>query len=337
MRLFLSLCIGAGLLCSMQPASAEDKALILTGKVQMEDGSPPPKGVAIQRICSDSGSAPGPLVDKNGNWLWRMDVDPMRTRVCRLEAHLPGYASNSIDISALNAYISTTQALPPLILVPAAANPMTISASENGVPGKSLSSWKAAMKAINAGNYMEAEDQLRAAVTASPKFAQGWHTLGIVASTNQKRTEAKDAWEHAIEADPKLLQPYLALARLCVRTKEWQCIGTAADGLLKVDTKKTFPEIYLHQAVARYMTKDLAGAQSAAENAVKLDLAHKRSEYILGRILEAKGDIAGAKEHMTKYVQIDPNVADIDVVKKHLELLGKPEASGFEPELESAL
>ncbi len=335
MRPLLSLCIGAGLLCSIQTASADTKPLILSGKVQMEDGSPPPKAVAIQRICSDiAGSAPGPLTNKKGEWVWRMDVDPMRTRACRLVVNLPGYVSNSIDISDLNGYINTTKTLPPLILVPAAPDPMTIVASMNGIPGKSLDSWKAAIKAIEAQNFAEAENQLRTSVQATPKFAQGWHTLGIVYSTNQKAKEAKDAWEHAIEADPKMLQPYVALARLCARLKDWQCTNTAADGLLKVDKKQTFPEIYIHQAVARYATKDLAGAQSAAESAIKLDPVHKRSEYILGRILEAKGDLAGAKEHMTKYVQLDPNAKDIDVVQKHLELLGKPEAAGVEPELE---
>jgi cytochrome c-type biogenesis protein CcmH/NrfG len=331
MKLFL--CVSVALFCSIQTASAEDRPLILTGKVQMEDGSPPPKPVGIQRICSDSQGKPGPITDKKGNWLWRLEVDPMRSRVCRLEATLPGYASSSIDISALNGFTGTTKELPPLILVPTAPNPMTIVPGETGVPGKSLNAWRAAIKAIQAVNIPEAESQLQAAVQASPKFAQGWHTLAIVYSTDQKGKEAKDAWEHAIAADPKLLQPYVALARLCVRTKDWQCTLTAADGLLKVDKKQTFPEIYIHQAVALYSTKDLAGAQAAAENAMKLDLVHKRSEYILGRILEAQGDLAGAKEHMAKYVERDPNVADIQLVKKHLELLGKPEAAGAEPEL----
>lgn len=338
MRRFLSLCIGVGLLCSVPTASAQDKPLILSGKVQMQDGSPPPKQVGIQRICSDGqGSAPGPLTDKKGNWLWRIEVDPMRTRVCRLVVNMPGYTSNSIDISALNGFINTTQTLPPLILYPTAPNPMSIVASENGVPGKSLGPWKAAIKAIDAGNYAEAVTQLQTAVASSPKFAQGWHTLAIVYSTTQKPKEAKDAWEHAIEADPKMLQAPVALARLCVRIKDWECTTKATDAALKLDTKKTYPEIYIHQAVARYAAKDLAGAQSAAEEAIKLDQVHKRSEYILGRILEAKGDIAGAKEHMTKYVQLDPNAADIELVKKHLDLLGKPEAAGVEPELEFVL
>jgi hypothetical protein len=67
-----------------------------------------------------------------------------------------------------------------------------------------------------------------------------------------------------------------------------------------------------------------------------MDTAHKkpRAEYVLGRILEAKGDADGAKTHMTKYLQIDPAPPDVDLVKGHLENLGKPEAASVDPQLE---
>jgi hypothetical protein len=54
----------------------------------------------------------------------------------------------------------------------------------------------------------------------------------------------------------------------------------------------------------------------------------------LGRILEAKGDMAGAKEHMTKYLTLDPAPPDIELVRGHIQYLGKPEASDVDPELE---
>jgi hypothetical protein len=55
---------------------------------------------------------------------------------------------------------------------------------------------------------------------------------------------------------------------------------------------------------------------------------------VLGRILEAKGDLNGAKEHMAKYLQLDPAPADVDLVKQHIERIGKPTASGVDPDLE---
>jgi hypothetical protein len=94
--------------------------LILKGKVTMVDGSPPPTSVGIERVCRGYGSAPGPITDKKGEFSWRMDVDPMRTRSCSLHATLKGYTSNSIDISGLNTYNSE---LPPLVLTPTVTAP----------------------------------------------------------------------------------------------------------------------------------------------------------------------------------------------------------------------
>jgi tetratricopeptide (TPR) repeat protein len=335
MRVYLSLFLSAGLLCLISPLMADDYPVILRGKVVMADGSPPPKTVGIQRICSDeAGSAPGPITDKKGEWLWRIPVDPMRTRVCHLEVNLPGYVSNRVDISGLNGYTSTMQTLPDIILTAAAPNPMAIVSNDKEVPGKASSSWKAALKAIDAGTLPEAETQIQAAVKTAPKFALGYHTLGILYSTDQKPKEAKQAWEQALAADPKFFPPYVALARLCIHMKDWQCAANASDSLIKADPKRTYPEIYIHLAAAKYGLKDYDGAKSAVEDAIKYDQIHKRSEYVLGRVLEAKGDIPGAKEHMTKYLQLDPNVADVEMVKKHVEYLGKPEAATIEPEIE---
>jgi hypothetical protein len=59
-----------------------------------------------------------------------------------------------------------------------------------------------------------------------------------------------------------------------------------------------------------------------------------RAEYVLGRILEAKGDAAGAKEHMAKYLMLEPAPADVDLVRGHIDNLGKPQAKDVDPELE---
>ncbi len=131
-----------------------------------------------------------------------------------------------------------------------------------------------------------------------------------------------------------MLPPYLSLARLCITAKDWECATKYLDALVKLDSKKDWPEIYLHQAVARYWMKDLDGAKASKEKAIALDRAHHRSEYILGRILEAKGDIDGARQHMMKYLELDPSASDAAQVKAHIENLGKPAAGAPDPALE---
>ena len=333
-RRFFPACLAMALVS--MPAAADTYQLILQGKVTMADGSPPPKTASVERICSDiQGSAPGPITNKKGEYLWRMEVDPMLTRACTLRAHLAGYTSTAIDISALNSY--SNQKLPPLVLTPTSGDPTVISVPEDAVPSKAASAWKAAMKALDAGKMGEAGEHMQAAVAAAPKFAGGWNALGLVYGTQQKDAESRDAFQHAIAADPKLLPAYVSLARVCIRTKDWDGAAKTAEALLKADSKHQFPEIYLHQAVARYQLKDLAGAETSVQEAIKLDQSRKgsRAEYVYGRILSAKGDVAAAREHITKYLALDPNSPDVDVIKAELQNLDKPvEARGVEPDLE---
>jgi Tetratricopeptide repeat len=321
----------ASIVSSVQPVAAEVYPLIVKGKVTMSDGSPPPFTVGIERVCSDfQGSAPGPTTDKKGEYLWRMDVDPLRSRACFIRATHSGYVSTTIDISALNGYTNTTTTLEPLVITGHVSDPYSIITSESGIPSKVGKQWKEAMKAIDARDMPGAAAQLQAAVAASPKFAVGWHALGVVEENQQKFAEARDAYEHAIQADPKMFAAYVTLARVSLKAKDWATAAKAADDLIKVDNKKTFTEIYLHQAVARYQLKDLDGAAASAQEASKLKIA--RAEYVLGRILEAKGDAAGAREHMSKYLEMDKNAPDADAIRMHIQNIGKPDPA--EPELE---
>jgi Flp pilus assembly protein TadD len=331
-RVYLSTGLAASLLLSVQPAAAEVYSLIVKGKVTMADGTPPPFSVGIETVCSDvQGSAPGPITDKKGEYSWRMDVDPLRTRSCSIRATHPGYESTAIDISALNGYTKSIVTLDPLVITGHAADPYAIISSDSNVPGRAGTPWRAAMKALDSSNFAEAASQMQAAVTAAPKFAIGWHALGVVDERLEKLSEARDAYQHAIDADPKMFAAYITLARLSIKTKDWQGASKVADSLIKADSKRTLPEIYLHQAVARYGMKDLDGAATSAQEAIRLKIP--RAEYVYGRILEAKGDAAGAREHISKYLEIDKNSADAEMIRAHLENVGKSAPEASEPEL----
>ncbi|HEV3330346.1 MAG TPA: tetratricopeptide repeat protein [Bryobacteraceae bacterium] len=335
-RVTLSLCLVAVLFCFIQPAAGDVYPIIIHGKVTMADGSPPPFTAGIERACSDlMGSAPGPTTNKKGEFLWRMDVDPLAVRACVLRATHQGYISTSIDISALDT-TKTEAFLPPLVLSVPSADPAVIHVSEENVPLRAKSSFEAAMKALDKPDYADAASKLEAAVKNSAKFAEGWHALGVVDEQLGKTADARAAYEHAVESDPKFFRAYVMLARVCIKTSNWACAAKTADDLLKADKKQTYPEIYLHQAVARYGMKDLNGAEMSIQEAIRLDPGHRkpREEYVLGRILEAKGDVIGAREHMKKYLELEPAPLDVDQVKTHLENVGKPEAGVVDPSLE---
>lgn len=330
----------AAFLCAGRMATADTYPVIVMGTVTMEDGSPPPFTVAIERVCTPRlGDAPGPVTNKKGEWVWRMEIDAFASRSCVFRASHTGYVSTTVDASNLSVEMhDTTLKVPPLVIAAVTADPYTLHLGDD-IPGRAKGPFGKALKAIDARNYDEAIQDLQASVAAVPKFADGWHALGVVYDTKGMLAEARDAYTHAIDANPKQLPSYVTLARLCIKTKDWQCALENADSLIKLDTKHIYPEIYLHRAVAQYELKNLPAAQESAEEAIRLDTKHKwpRAEYILGRVLEAKGDINAAREHMKTYLDLQPTAQDAEAVQTHMLGLGKPEKAGTEPELEPLL
>jgi hypothetical protein len=331
-------CLIAPLLSLVSPGFADTYKVILSGKVTMEDGSIPPFTVGVERVCSDlQASAPGPITNKKGEFVWNMEMDPFLTRSCWIRATHEGYISTSLDISAINVTSpDPTHTLAPLVISKKLPDPYSIVVASDDIPLRARSPYEKAMKALDAPNYAEAASQLEMAVKASTKFTEAWHALGVVDERLNKTAEARDAYEHAIKSNNKFVRVYITLARLCLKTMDWDCASKAAADGAKTDVKHLYPELYLHQAVAQYQLKDLAGAEASVQEAIRLDPLHHlpREEYVLGRILEAKGDGSAAKEHMTNYLKLEPAPPDVDLVKGHLDNLGKPEAAAVDPALE---
>jgi cytochrome c-type biogenesis protein CcmH/NrfG len=318
-------------------------AIIMEGRVVMPDGTPPPKSVGLERQCTDiQGSEPGPITDKKGHYVWSQRLSPATLRACVIRATLPGFISTTIDLGILTLADFTSaqnkRPMPDIVLTPrddgADGNIVLIAPSQ--APGKAQSAYKAAIKALDTGNFDEGIKQLQLAVMNVPKFADGWNILGSVYEHRQHYMEAKDALQHAIEVNPKLMSGYLRLARVSNQLGDWDAAAKAEDAMMKLEPRY-FPEIYFQQAITRFEQKDYPGAEESAKTALMLNATNihlKRAEYVLGRIALAKGDLAGAKADISKYMEMDPTVADLSKIQAQLDNLGNKDAPEVEIPLE---
>jgi len=338
--LLTAVCLAAAVCGTVQSSKADVYPVIVIGKVTMPDGSPPPVIMSIERICTgdNMGTAPGPLTNKKGEWVWRVEIDLYVQRSCVFHAHHDGYTSTSIDASNLNEnYLDKTVHVPDLIVNKMTADPYALILPGDDLSGKARKSWDEAMKALDQKKVDDAIADLTRATEEAPKNPFTWHSLGVVEDKFGRKPAAKEAYQKAIEADPKMLQPYVTLARLCLQLRDWQCTETAAENGIKADKKKVYPELYLHEIVARFGMKDLDGAEKEADELIALDAKQHRVprvEFVLGRILEEKGDINGARDHMTKYLALEGTSRDSKQVRAHMDALGKPEAKEDVPDPE---
>src|SRR5579872_3854941 len=316
------------------PAAANTQ--LMRGKVVMEDGSIPNRSVRIERFCADIGGQGVAQTDKKGNYLWVMVVDPLSERACVLRAAIIGYDSTVIDISAFN--WSTDPNLPPMVIRPRAAGSSNADANiffEDAIPLPARNAWNNAQRLIQKKSWPAAERELRTAVMLAPKFTRGWNALGFVCASQNKPADARDAFQHVVTLDPKSLDALLGVARESIAANDWDTAEKTAAILIKQDSKQRYPEIYLHQATARYYLKDFDGAETSAETGIRLDRRREvpRMEYVLGVILEAKGDFPAAREHLTQYLAMDSNATNAAEVRTRMENLGKPRATSQETPL----
>src|SRR5262245_17476345 len=98
-------------------ATGVQGTVILRGRVNMADGSAPPKSVGTIPICTDNnGTIPGPLTERDGSFIWTLQNDRFNTRRCFIEATLAGYQSTQVEISNVNPALGMNVDLQPIVL-----------------------------------------------------------------------------------------------------------------------------------------------------------------------------------------------------------------------------
>jgi Ca-activated chloride channel homolog len=346
-------------LAFLLPLCAEQ--LLLRGKVVMQDGSLPPAIVTIERACAGSPPMKKATTDVKGQYYWHVQDGEIPTDLsssgdsrfgqlgesnwiqgvgatavpCRLQAKSPGYVSSSINLSNLS--WSLNPELPVITLYRQGTQEFSDIASIS-VPSSAETAWGRAAKAMQTKNWLEAEKQLRAAVAAAPKFADGWNTLGAVCQNQKNVACERDAAQHAIAAAPKQLDARIRLMRLEMDQKDWQAAAKAAADLLQADTRHTHPEAYSSDAIIRFHLRDLDGALNSANQAVQLDPTHiySDSERVLGMLLEAKADYPASATHLRKYLELEPKASDAAEVRTRIDNLGKAPAGELTTILDAA-
>lgn len=333
---------------NMPGTSFPTRPMFLTGKVVMEDGTPPPDPVAIQIICrvtprtvaytDRKGNFSVDLNDRN-NDMYADASEPSRafsspTRgsgqersICpgdpnltaaSLQVELAGFSSDVINLTTRHALDSPDIGT---IFLRRRSNVegLTISATSALAP-------KDAQKALEKGRadeakqkWPDAEKELQKAVTIYPKYAAAWLELGNVQRQQKDADGARKSYAQALSADSKFVSPYLQLASMAAGEQKWQEVVDNTDRLLHLNPVD-FPQAWAINATAYYYLGKKDEAEKSAREGISHDPAHRypRMNYLLGVLLSQKRDFAAAAENIRDYLKYAPNAADADQVRKQL-------------------
>ena len=242
---------------------------------------------------------------------------------CALRANVAGYTSDTVNL--FNRRASDSPDVGTIVLHRiAGVEGSSISVTSMMAPKDAKKAYEQGLQSLLKNKPEEAARDFQKAVAAYPKYADAWVALAKVRLEQQAAEPARTALKKAMEADPKLVAPYVELGLLAAKDADWSESGRYLDHAMQLDPVD-FPQAWYTDAVANYNLKKYDAAERSAREAMKLDPRHAnpRSGYLLGLILAEKRDYAGAAAELTAYLKLAPNAPDLAQVKDQLEQLEK--------------
>jgi tetratricopeptide (TPR) repeat protein len=172
---------------------------------------------------------------------------------------------------------------------------------------------------------------LEKAAADKPNDKEVQFLLGVALMRESREDLAEQAFSKVIQLDPKLQRAYYYAGRINFNRQNWdkaneqlnQYLALGASDSFAPDAHFMLGSIAIRNAEG---SPNAAAEQQSAITHLEQFLAAKptapqasQAHYILGSLAAQKEDNAKAKMHFEKYLELDPNGAQAEEVKKFLE------------------
>jgi len=246
---------------------------------------------------------------------------------CELRAVLPGYQSESVQLS-MHKYMDNPDVGTIVLRRMGNVEGLTLSATAALAPKDARKAYEHGMDLTrNKPKPAEAEKEFQKAVDLYPKYAAAWFELGRVQEKQNRVDDAKKSYAQSIAADGKYLRPYEQLYVIAFHEKNWADVLAMTDKVLRLDPYD-YPAAYYYNALANMYLKHPGPAEKSARQSIAMDTQHTNPQglYVLGIILAQKEDWAGATQYLRDYLKAAPDAKDGDLVRKQLAQMEEAQA-----------
>jgi len=332
----------------------ERQILYVSGSVVLQDGTPPPEPVAIEKVCGGSSHKEG-YTDSKGHYQIQLGqqfelqdvsesggsggfgmgsrsgignpsgglggVNPRDLIGCELRAMLPGFQSSNVMIRVEGSFgeirmdTITLQRL-------GGGSGTTISLTTMQAPPSARKAYEKAQKDIAKENLKDAEKELDKAVQEFPKFAAAWALLGMIHQSSKQLDQATADYTQAIASDPQYAKPYFGMAVIAANQQNWKDTVRFTEQVNRL-APLAYPEAYFFSGVASFNLGHMDDSERNIRKFLSLDTEHRRPMAVLylGDILARKQDFAGAVEQAKAYLTIAPNAPNSPSIREKLKQL----------------
>ncbi len=350
----------------LQQQRQQQRMIYFTGKVMLDDGTPPPEPVTILRVCngqrrpetytdskgrfsfhfggnpslamsdaSVSGSemggfgndpfSTGPGGGSGGGNMGPAGLGQVDLTGCDLKAELPGFRSEVVSLGRRSVFDNPDVGV--IILHRLGNVEGIVSVTTLEAPKKAKSAYEKGLKEMRNKNPNpeKAAKQFEKAVGEYPKFALAWAALGETRAGLNDNEGAREAFEKAIEADPKYLRPYLPMVRLDLAERRWDEAAGLCEHVLQLNPHLT--EVQYYHAVASFNAGEIEAAEKSAlaiqsgKEAGNFPQIHQ----LVGMINARQGKFNQAASAYRSYLSVQPEgpvAADLQRQLTEWEALG---------------
>lgn len=229
-----------------------------------------------------------------------------------------GVALTRMKFSTVEVTAIPTQTMPKVSEASAAARPGA-GAAPPSASDLAAVDYNAAVDLLNAGDRPGAEAKLKEAVAKSPDLPQAWYVLTIIAHDNKDWAKTLEYGQKALDLDPSKTDLY-------GRMKD--AADKAGDKKASAEWQKKYeevnadtPEVLYNKGVDAWNKKKAKDAEEFFTKAVTAKPEFAMAHFQLAMVsLNLKKNDA-AKEHLKKYVELDPKGAEAETAKEILSML----------------
>jgi tetratricopeptide (TPR) repeat protein len=172
---------------------------------------------------------------------------------------------------------------------------------------------------LNAGDKDGAAKRFEEAVAKNPDFPQGWSALTTIAYQKKDWAKTLEYGQKATDLDPSLTNIYGMLADAATKSGDKKA---AAEWQSKyAEANPDSPEILYNKGVDAYNKKNLKDAETYLTKATEAKPDFALAHFWLGMTSFTLNKKPAAKEHLEKYLELDPNGSEAATAKELLPLL----------------
>lgn len=305
----------------------------LTGRITLPGGGASPEPVKIQAVCSGR-IYPLTYCGLNGGYSVSMhDLSflrfgpgwggfsssaPAAYGACGVRAFLPGYFSQTVS---LRSWLRTG-------VLPAGDNFLrripniegqTVSITTLTAPKEAKKAFKKGLNHYRNKRHEKALEQFELAVDEYPDYAAAWAFLGETRLTLGNEFGVREAFERALEIDPKYLKPHRLLIELEMHDEDWERAAELAKSAIPLNPLDNSIRYYL--GFSQYQNGNLEEALASVRGGISDgsgDLAQPQIHRLLGMILAKQGKYEQAAAHYSRVLAAWPSSAFAPALRKQL-------------------